>query len=887
MTRRIRSTSIVLIQILCLSLILMAGETKGQLSATADPASKMSLALRWRVVDNGILKPPCCRSELVLSNRGKCALPISGWALYFDFFQEIDSLPQGAPLTLQHLNGDFYRLEPSSTFPSMQPGASIVIPLVFPSPIIDKSLAPSGFYVVTMNPDGTMAKPQPITDVSVGSFSDPAQNSRGSSDHLSTSSPELRFRENQSLTLLPPGQVGEVLPTPVSMQHLAGEARITPQTIIICSPQFENEAGYLADALQPLLGVRLRIDSTATAEASENRITLGAPTDEDSSRPGSDESYTLKVTAPGSIAITGNTAAGVFYGIQTLRALIPVRYYRQTHPAVSLRAALVSDAPRFPYRGLTLDVARHFQSKETVFKLLDAMAFYKLNKLQLHLTDDEGWRLEIAGLPELTGVGGRRGHTINETDHLVPSFGSGPDADSLESHGSGFYTRADFIAILRYAQLRHIEVIPEIESPGHARAAIKSMQARYHHLVDRGMTDHAQADLLSDPEDKSSYRSVQGWTDNVIDVCLPSSLHFMEKVFGEVGAIYTQAGVQLKTIHVGGDEVPNGAWLHSPACQLVSKNGLDSGAAARLRNNFLRQIDASLHRMGVTTAVWEEALVKSNSNGEMVADGQLLDHHMVAYAWNNVWGEEDSGAAYIMANAGYDVVMAQASNLYFDMPYSKDPDEPGNPWAGYVDTRQVYEFTPMNFYAAARIDTMGNPIHPCSAFKDRVQLSENGKRHILGLQGSQWSEHGSDQSATEYFIFPKLLALAERAWARQPEWESDCDGLNSVAFARDWNEFSNQLSQRELPRLSYLNGGYMYRIPPPGAVAKQGTITANTALPGFSIRYTINGDQPDARSAQYTHPFAARGRVQLRSFNPKGRGSRTSLIGADSKPVAR
>jgi hexosaminidase len=261
----------------------------------------------------------------------------------------------------------------------------------------------------------------------------------------------------------------------------------------------------------------------------------------------------------------------------------------------------------------------------------------------------------------------------------------------------------------------------------------------------------------------------------------------------------------------------------------------------------------------------------------------FLGNPPLAYVWNNVWGEEKSGTAYMLANAGYDVVMAQASNLYFDMPYSKDPEEPGNYWAGFVDTRQVYEFLPSNLYASARSDLMGHPIHPCIAFYGKEQLIEPGMSHIIGLQGSLWGEHMLGRSAMEYSLFPKLLALAERAWARQPVWESDCNGLNSAAFARDWNEFSNQLGQWELPRLSYLDGGFLYRIPTPGAVIEAGILKANVSFPGLPIRYTTDGYEPTAKSRTYISAVAVAETVKLRTFDPKGRGSRTSTIRAKDK----
>jgi hexosaminidase len=874
MTSQRRSASFALLLLIFLTANLHAG--------TSGLAPRRSYSIRWRVLNNGLGVSPLCQSELALTNSGQNTLSKTGWALYFNFDQEISPLPQTSTVRITRINGDFYRLEPASSFLPLEPGHTIAIPMNFALPIINESLAPSGFYFVFTGADGSPSRPLPVTHFEVGRFTDSNQTSRGRGDVLPTDSPQLRFAENRALIQLPLDQVGKVLPTPVHMQRLDGATRITSRTIVVCSPQLKREADYFVSVLQPLLGTRLRI-GTQDVSAGAIRLTLAKPTTGSLSEIDGEEGYRVEVTPRGQITISASTATGVFYGIQTLRALIPTRYYRSPHPSIRIDAGVIEDAPRFHYRGLTLDVARNFQSKQTIFKLLDAMAFYKLNKLQLHLADDEGWRLEIDGLPELTQVGGRRGHTLLETDRLMPSFGSGPSSDPAFSHGSGYYSRADYIAILQYANLRHIEVIPEIESPGHARAAIKSMQARYSRLITQGKTEDALAYLLNDPIDKSRYRSVQGWDDNVMNVCMPSSLHFMKHVFEELNAIYAQAGTPLKTVHVGGDEVPQGAWLHSPMCELRAGTALDNRATALLRNGFLQQISALLSRMGVSTATWEEGIAGHNADGEFKPEPMFLGNPPLAYVWNNVWGEEKSGTAYMLANAGYDVVMAQASNLYFDMPYSKDPEEPGNYWAGFVDTRQVYEFLPSNLYASARSDLMGHPIHPCIAFYGKEQLIEPGMSHIIGLQGSLWGEHMLGRSAMEYSLFPKLLALAERAWARQPVWESDCNGLNSAAFARDWNEFSNQLGQWELPRLSYLDGGFLYRIPTPGAVIEAGILKANVSFPGLPIRYTTDGYEPTAKSRTYISAVAVAETVKLRTFDPKGRGSRTSTIRAKDK----
>ena len=220
--------------------------------------------------------------------------------------------------------------------------------------------------------------------------------------------------------------------------------------------------------------------------------------------------------------------------------------------------------PRFAYRGLYLDVARNFQQPETIKQAIDMMAHYKLNRLTFGVSNDEGWRLEIKGIPELTEIGSRRGHTENELDHLYPAYGSGPYPDAKENHGSGFYSREQFIDLLQYAQKRHVEIIPEINFPGHARAAVKSMEARTKRIKDSGSSEPAYT--LHDPNDQSEYSSVQAYNDNVICPCQESVYQFLEAVVSDLVTIYQEADVKFNTVHTGGDEVPAGIWQKSPLC---------------------------------------------------------------------------------------------------------------------------------------------------------------------------------------------------------------------------------------------------------------------------------------------------------------------------------
>src|SRR5207245_1540595 len=298
----------------------------------------------------------------------------------------------------------------------------------------------------------------------------------------------------------------------------------------------------------------------------------------------SPEAYTLVVDSVQGVRIVGVSPAGVFYGLQSLRGLVRAPSPRT---GLVLPAIRVVDAPRFGYRGFMLDVARNFHPKPAVLRTLDLIARYKLNVFHLHLTDDEGWRIEIPSLPELTALGARRGHPPDSDRHLPPAFGSGPAVD--RPWGSGFLSRADYIEILRYAAARHIEVIPELEMPGHARAAIRAMQSNPQYR-------------LNDPDDRSVYASPQNYHDNVMNPALESTYRFIERVVGDLVAMHREAGMALRHIHMGGAEdlayrLANGGYdvVLSPVSNLYfdlawnenpEETGLDWGGYVDLRKPF-------------------------------------------------------------------------------------------------------------------------------------------------------------------------------------------------------------------------------------------------------------------------------------------------------------
>ena len=312
----------------------------------------------------------------------------------------------------------------------------------------------------------------------------------------------------------------------------------------------------------------------------------------------SPEAYRLTLDPKDGVTVQGASPAGVYYGLQSLRQLIPIG----AKAAVDLSSVTIKDGPRFGFRGLALDVARNFQSKRRVLQIIDLMARVKLNRLHLHLSDDEGWRLQISTLPELTSYGAKRGYSQNQEARLPSAYGSGPGCD--DPHGSGFYTQADYVQILQYAHARHIEVIPEVEMPGHARAAVKSMEYRARRLRDAGAKDWDRY-LLSDPLDQSKYRTAQLYTDNVINPGMPGAYRFVREVIEEIAALHRRAGVPLKTIHVGADELPAGAWEGSEAAHGEMRR-LHLKTTADLWDHFYDFVDETARANGARISGWEE-----------------------------------------------------------------------------------------------------------------------------------------------------------------------------------------------------------------------------------------------------------------------------------------
>ncbi|RNF31732.1 hypothetical protein NM04_05610 [Massilia aurea] len=781
------------------------------------------IAIAWECLSN-FTRDDAFTARLTLRNIGPDAIA-SGWTLCFNTCRKILPETVSAGFRSTHLNGDLFSLE--------LPGVGEWLPgqeyeIVYESLhwAISITDAPLGFYLLD-----AAGRAFNLGDPEIAPFVLPEQRHRMRGDLLPTADAAWRHAQNDALSLLDQEAVGRITPRPRMARFDSRSCVLGRSTPIDSGADLDNEAAYLRSLLATLPegegGARIVLETDPGMEA---------------------EAYLLEI-APDLVLVRGAGAHGMFNGLQSLAQLLA--------PDGTLPCGKVVDTPRFAYRGMMLDVARHFSSVDTVLRLLDCMASYKLNRFHFHLTDDEGWRLAIAALPELTEVGARRGvPTPGEQPCLPPSFGSG--ADTRAPGGSGFYTADEFVAILRHAQRLHIEVIPEFNMPGHARAAVEAMRVRHARLSAAGDIAGAEEYLLSDPDDASVYESVQLWHDNVMCIALPSVDRFIDTVVAEVAALYRQAGAPLHVLHTGGDEVPVGAWLGSPACQArMRENGWLE--ARQLRDDFQARCRAILARYGIAFSGWEETALTSNGAGQ----GEDV------YVWNNGWGSGQEDCANRLANAGHEVVLSSAASLYFDFAYAKHPQEPGYYWAGFVDTREPFGMVPLDAPLLPQHDAMGHA-PTLAQIAALAPLDAGGRQRVKGLQGQLWGENARSRERVEYLALPRLIGLAERAWSADPGWKHPDE------LAADWNEFANRLGQRELPRLDRQPQPWAYRLPPPGAVIEEGRLHANIALPGLAVHYTLDGSEPGAHSPRYTAPVPLAGSriVKLASVDTRGRASR-------------
>jgi hexosaminidase len=823
--------------------------------------SKPQLELIWKLERNFEAEGYNVHtSTFWLVNRGQQTLADKDWAIYWNqppFY--VARTESEKPVSLRRINGDFYELKPGRGF-SLAPGDSLKISYTLAGSIIKHSDAPQGVYVAYTLNDREEA--EQIRYFKVLPFETREQLTRSVDDVEPIPTAEYLYDQNAGIKVLPESEWYPVLPSPKKYLPAAGQFHLASPVSVSAFKGLENELRFLEQELKDQFNVQIAQDDPGSFQLLISKEIRNA------------EGYRLSVDRKG-IRIEGGSASGVFYGIRSLLSLI-----RKEGSDWMVKACVVEDEPAFAYRGLHLDVGRNFQKKETVLRLIDLMAKYKLNKFLLYVTEDEGWRLEINSFPELTEVGGRRGHRHRDSLYLQPAYGSGPDADEPTSYGNGFYTRDDFMEIIRYAYDRHVDVIPEINLPGHARAAIRAMELRYNRLMKEGKTEEALKYRLIDPDDGSVYNSAQGYNDNVACVCQDAVYRFFEVALDDIIEMYRAAGVPLTMMHTGGDEVPGKAWSDSPVCREFLKRHPEIKNTRNLQAYFFDRITDIIRSRGLPVGAWEEAVMSYDDQDNWYPNKQFTGREVYPYIWNILWGNQDLG--YKLANAGYPVVLCNVTNFYFDLAYDKDPREPGLYWAGFVDTKDAFSFVPYNLFISTTHDDMGRPFNPEVDFAGMERLTPKGRANIVGVQAQIWSETiNRGQEMLEYYALPKLLGFAQRAWQGQPSWaEIRDEKQRSESFEKDWNRFVSTVGLRELPALDDYQNGYHYRIPAPGIRwNEEGRVEMNARYPGFEIRYTTDGSEPDHRSTLYAAPVSVNNAtVKAACFNRKGRSGFSTIF---------
>ena len=473
------------------------------------------------------------------------------------------------------------------------------------------------------------------------------------------------------------------MPNDVQMQPsqspfvLSGDVTIVYQG----SDEMKRNAGFLADYIKDMTGIEVKISDTPTGKD----ITLTADLEDNNT-----EAYKFIVNADG-VSINGASPAGVFRALQTFRKSLPTEKVDK----VEMDAVSIYDYPRFSYRGAHLDVSRHFFNKEEVKTYIDMLALHNMNTFHWHLTDDQGWRIEIKKYPKLKEISSQRKETV---------IGRLPEKWDGKPHG-GWFTQEDAKEIVAYAAERYINVIPEIDMPGHMRAALAA---------------YPEMGCTSGPYD---VWTEWGVTEEVLCAGNDQTMQFIADVLNEIMDIFPS-----EIIHIGGDECPKNRWKECPKCQArIKAEGIKAkgkySAVDRLQGYVTHFAYNVIHNRGRKMIGWDEILESD------------VPQDVIIMSWRGVAGAIEG------AKHGNDVVLTPNSHLYFDFYQSKDTQFEPFAIGGYTPVQKVYEFEPVP-----------------------KELSGDVVKHVLGAQCNLWTEYILDFPQVQYMVLPRMAALSEVQW---------------------------------------------------------------------------------------------------------------------------
>ena len=480
------------------------------------------------------------------------------------------------------------------------------------------------------------------------------------------------------------------------------------------------------------------------------------------------EGYTLDITSNG-IAISAKTAQGFYYAFQTIKKLLPPCVMAEVKDKnvteYSLPLLSIIDSPRFEYRGFMLDVARHYFDVNEIKRMIDVMSYYKMNRFHWHIVDDQGWRIQIDKYPKLTTIGSVRSNSWS----VDPEYGG---YYTNEPYGPYFYTKEEAREIVEYAKERHIEVIPEIEFPGHACAALA-----------------AYPEFSCTPNGSHSVKVDGGIYADVFNVADPATLQFAKDVLDEIVEIFPYS-----QIHIGGDECPTSAWSNNSEClALMEEEGFSNirelqSRFVRLLADYLAEKEDGKKR---NVIMWNESLSASGTNIELIngTNGTMM-------CWES--GKVQSTALQA-ANLGMNSIITPWGPYYINRKQSTDANEPVGAGNGADDVRATYEYVPV----------------PASV-PDELQ------KYYIGVQGTFWTEHVQSNYLLEYLALPRLIAIAETGWspAEKKDFDDFCRRITADSVLLNYNNYeygrhfmiSNSDEAQVMPNISTDSEKQWYRI---------------------------------------------------------------------------
>ena len=554
--------------------------------------------LHWELVANDV-EPGICEAELTIMNTSDQTLVNDGWILGFSLMSLHPIYTEGDELRETEVQASYHTLAPTAAFQPLEPMDVRTYKLRYKGAAIRQSSHPEGFFMVYANdPNGVGKEEQKPVSIpcTYAPYTRKEQMTRGIETWLKT-----------------PYADGEYMYAYIN-------SRLHPSAPSVPHATNNSSVSFLPQPKEVQFGDKMR-----------NIYALEREVNTDASLPA--EGYCIRVQDD-KIVLDVADEAGYHYACQTLSQL-----------GESSNLTYLRDWPDYHWRAVMLDISRNFYPMEEILLILNQMEALKLNVLHLHLADDEGWRIEIPALPQLTQNGSSRGYTTDEKDCLYPAYCGGWDKSDPTSTANGYLTRAQYIWLLTYAKNRNIRIIPEIDMPGHMRAIKKAM-----------------GEVLVDPElEQREYLSAQNYTDNVIAVTRPEALPTMRTIIEAFVEMHNEADCPLTVFNIGGDEVPKGALTREE------------------HQAFIDGVLEILKEYNLQPAGWEE--ITHFCSPETKA---------VCYSWHNGFQK-----AQEMADAGYPVVLATANHLYFDFAYCHQHEEKGLNWGGYTDEFDAFDWQPL------------------------------------------------------------------------------------------------------------------------------------------------------------------------------------------------